>query len=45
MGCDSTGGYPKLAPIDLSLYVDRKVPMDVLLGRDRTQRSQVVKQA
>jgi trehalose/maltose hydrolase-like predicted phosphorylase len=34
-----------LEPIDLSPYADRKVPIDVLLGRERTQRSQVVKQA
>jgi trehalose/maltose hydrolase-like predicted phosphorylase len=38
-------GYHKLEPIDLSLYADRKVPIDVTLGRERTQRSQVVKQA
>ncbi len=38
-------GYHKLEPIDLSLYADRKVPIDVLIGRERTQHSQVVKQA
>lgn len=38
-------GYHELEPIDLSLYADRKVPIDVLIGRGRTQRSQVVKQA
>jgi trehalose/maltose hydrolase-like predicted phosphorylase len=38
-------GYHKLEPIDLSLYADRKVPIDVVLGRERTQRSQVIKQA
>jgi trehalose/maltose hydrolase-like predicted phosphorylase len=38
-------GYHKLEPIDLSLYADRNVPIDVVLGRERTQRSQVVKQA
>src|SRR5690349_18037888 len=38
-------GYHKLEPLDLSLYADRKVPIDVVIGRDRTQRSQVVKQA
>jgi trehalose/maltose hydrolase-like predicted phosphorylase len=38
-------GYHKLEPLDLSLYADRKVPIDVLLGRERTQRSGVVKQA
>jgi len=38
-------GYHKLEPIDLALYADRKVPIDVVLGRERTQRSQVVEQA
>ncbi len=38
-------GYHRLEPIDLSLYADRKVPIDVVIGRERTQRSQVVKQA
>jgi trehalose/maltose hydrolase-like predicted phosphorylase len=38
-------GYHSLEPIDLSLYADRKVPIDVVIGRERTQRSQVVKQA
>jgi trehalose/maltose hydrolase-like predicted phosphorylase len=38
-------GYHKLEPIDLSLYADRKMPIDVVIGRERTQRSQVVKQA
>ena len=38
-------GYHKLEPIDLALYADRKVPIDVVIGRERTQRSQVVKQA
>jgi trehalose/maltose hydrolase-like predicted phosphorylase len=38
-------GYHKLEPIDLSLYADRKVPIDVVIGRERTQHSQVVKQA
>jgi trehalose/maltose hydrolase-like predicted phosphorylase len=37
--------YHKLEPVDLSLYADRKEPIDVVIGRDRTQRSQVVKQA
>ena len=37
-------GYHSLEPIDLS-QVDRKAPIDVTLGRERTQRSQVVKQA
>ena len=38
-------GYHKLEPLDLSVYADRKVPIDVVIGRERTQRSQVVKQA
>jgi trehalose/maltose hydrolase-like predicted phosphorylase len=38
-------GYYKLEPIDLSLYADRKAPIDVVIGRERTHRSQVVKQA
>ena len=38
-------GFHKLEPLDLSLYVDRKMPIDVVIGRERTQRSQVVKQA
>ena len=38
-------GYHALEPLDLSQYADRKVPIDVVIGRARTQRSQVVKQA
>jgi HAD superfamily hydrolase (TIGR01509 family) len=38
-------GFYALEPIDLALYADRKVPMDVVLGRERTRHSQVVKQA
>jgi trehalose/maltose hydrolase-like predicted phosphorylase len=38
-------GFHQLEPIDLSQYANRSVPIDVLLGRERTQRSQVVKQA
>ena len=38
-------GYHQLEPLDLSLYADRKVPIDVVIGRERTLRSQVVKQA
>jgi len=34
-----------LEEIDLRQYEGRTVPMDVVLGRERTQRSQVVKQA
>ena len=38
-------GFLELERVDLSLYEPRSAPMDVLLGRDRTQRSQVIKQA
>jgi hypothetical protein len=38
-------GFHKLEPIDLSAYAHRTAPMDVVLGRERTQRTQVVKQA
>ncbi len=38
-------GYFGLEDIDLRAYAGRSVPMDVVLGRERTQKSQVVKQA
>jgi trehalose/maltose hydrolase-like predicted phosphorylase len=38
-------GYSQHEPIDLRKYADRTVPIDVVLGRARTQASQVVKQA
>jgi trehalose/maltose hydrolase-like predicted phosphorylase len=38
-------GFHRLEPIDLSAYAHHTVPMDVVLGRERTQRSQIVKQA
>ena len=38
-------GYFELEKIDLTVYEGRSVPMDVVLGRERTRRSQVVKQA
>ena len=38
-------GYGALEPIDLATYAGRSVPMDVVLGRARTARSQVIKQA
>ena len=38
-------GYFALEPINLADYAGRSVPMDVVLGRERTQRSQIVKQA
>ncbi|HME23706.1 MAG TPA: glycosyl hydrolase family 65 protein [Acetobacteraceae bacterium] len=38
-------GYFSLEDINLADYAERTMPMDVVLGRERTQRSQVVKQA
>jgi trehalose/maltose hydrolase-like predicted phosphorylase/beta-phosphoglucomutase-like phosphatase (HAD superfamily) len=38
-------GFHGLELIDLSAYANRKTPMDVVIGRERTQKSQVVKQA
>ena len=38
-------GFHALQPLDLTAYADRKVPIDVVIGRELTQRSQVVKQA
>jgi trehalose/maltose hydrolase-like predicted phosphorylase len=38
-------GYFGLEDIDLGQYKGRTVPMDVVLGRERTQGSQIVKQA
>lgn len=38
-------GYFALEEIDLAAYAGRSVPMDVVLGRERTARSQVIKQA
>jgi trehalose/maltose hydrolase-like predicted phosphorylase len=38
-------GYHGLDQVNLADYAGRSVPMDVVLGRDRTQASQVVKQA
>jgi trehalose/maltose hydrolase-like predicted phosphorylase len=38
-------GYFDLEDIDLSDYEGRTAPMDVVIGRERTQASQVVKQA
>jgi trehalose/maltose hydrolase-like predicted phosphorylase len=38
-------GYFGLEDIDLAAYAGRSVPMDVVLGRERTQASQVIKQA
>jgi trehalose/maltose hydrolase-like predicted phosphorylase len=38
-------GFHGLELLDLSAYADRTTPIDVVIGRERTQRSQVVKQA
>jgi trehalose/maltose hydrolase-like predicted phosphorylase len=38
-------GFHALEQLDLAAYADRTVPIDVVVGRERTQRSQVVKQA
>lgn len=38
-------GFHQLEPIDLAGYTLRTVPIDVVLGAERTRRSQVVKQA
>ncbi len=38
-------GYFGLEDIDLNEYAGRSVPMDIVLGRERTQNTQVVKQA
>jgi trehalose/maltose hydrolase-like predicted phosphorylase len=38
-------GFHALEPLDLANYADRTVPIDVVIGRERTQRSQVVKQS
>jgi trehalose/maltose hydrolase-like predicted phosphorylase len=38
-------GFHALEPLDLAAYADRAVPIDVVIGRERTQRSQVVKQS
>ena len=38
-------GYFDLEKIDLRQYASRLTPMDVVLGRERTKRSQIIKQA
>ena len=38
-------GFFRLEDLDLEAYRARTVPIDVILGRERTQRSKVVKQA
>ena len=36
-------GFHALEPLDLAAYAERTVPIDVVIGREQTQRSQVVK--
>jgi trehalose/maltose hydrolase-like predicted phosphorylase len=38
-------GFHALQPLDLAAYADRKVPIDVMIGRELTRGSQVLKQA
>jgi len=38
-------GFNKLEPLDLGAYPNRTQPIDVIIGAERTRRSQVVKQA
>lgn len=38
-------GFHRLEKLDLDQYADRTVPIDVVIGRERTQCSQVIKQA
>jgi trehalose/maltose hydrolase-like predicted phosphorylase len=38
-------GYDQREPIDLTQYADRTQPMDVVLGHERVQQTQVIKQA
>src|SRR4029434_1398796 len=38
-------GFYAREQLDVAAYADRTVPIDVVIGRERTQRSQVVKQA
>jgi trehalose/maltose hydrolase-like predicted phosphorylase len=42
---EQVAGYFGLEDIDLRQYDGRTVPMDVVLGRERTQASQIIKQA
>jgi hypothetical protein len=41
----TTGTGPLTRTLELAAYADRKVPIDVVIGRELTRRSQVVKQA
>ena len=38
-------GFYALEKLDLAAHADRSVPIDVVIGRERTQQSQVIKQA
>jgi len=38
-------GFNRLEPLDLGAYPNRTQPIDVVIGAERTRRSQVVKQA
>ncbi|MBS0558795.1 MAG: glycoside hydrolase family 65 protein [Proteobacteria bacterium] len=38
-------GFHALEPVDLAAFAGQPGPIDMLIGRERTQRSQVVKQA
>jgi kojibiose phosphorylase len=38
-------GFFRLEPVDLAAFEPRSTAMDIILGRERTQRSQVIKQA
>jgi len=38
-------GFHSLEPLDVAKYADRTVPIDVVIGREKTKQSQVVKQA
>src|SRR3974377_2042954 len=43
--CEQVAVFHALQPLELTAYADREVPIDVIIGRELTQRSQVVKQA
>jgi trehalose/maltose hydrolase-like predicted phosphorylase len=38
-------GYFALEDIDLARYADRSMPIDIVLGKERTQQSRLIKQA
>jgi trehalose/maltose hydrolase-like predicted phosphorylase len=41
--CEQFAGFHALEPLDLAADADRTAPIDVVIGRERTQRSQVFK--